>query len=213
MNKQSDIKHFSGISSTPDQYQAIFASSLHNFFVNFIHFVPEEEIPSSNCNTTNDLSQEKITSKATSLSAPDALLPLTITPSCLKTISSLRDTLGELEAEFTQFKMITCTSGDLQHLKDKIVQQDNLLRLQRKTINDLTSDLSSHTQLSQEMVSQQSAHIKKLQEENQSLQRKHSKTLESNLAMQKSCNELLTEVNVLKDQVRELWKKPPGYSC
>ena len=115
------------------------------------------------------------------------------------------------------------TSGDLQQLKDKIVQLDNLLKLQRKTIDDLTSDLSSHTQLTQEMVSQQSAHIKKLQGENQSLQRKHSKTLESNLALQKSCNELLTEVNFLKDQVRELtevnflkdqdqvrelWKKP-----
>ena len=100
------------------------------------------------------------------------------------------------------------TSGDLQQLKDKIVQQDNLLKLQRKTIDDLTSDLSSHTQLSQEMVSQQSAHIKKLQEENQSLQRKHSKTSESNLALQKSCNEILTEVNFLKDQIRELLKKP-----
>ena len=167
VNKLSDIKHCSGISSIPDQYQSIFASSLHNFFVNFIHFVAEEEIPSSNCNTADDLSQEKITSKATSLSAPDALLPLTITPSRLKTISSLRDTLGELEAEFTQFKMIT--SGDLQQLKDKIVQQDNLLKLQRTTIDDLTSDLSSHSQLSQEIVSQQSAHIKKLQEENHSL--------------------------------------------
>ena len=100
------------------------------------------------------------------------------------------------------------TSGDLQQLKDKIVQQDNLLKLQRKTIDDLSSDLSSHAQLSQEMFSQQSAHVKKLQEENQSLQKKHSKTLESNLALQKSCNELLTEVNFLKDQVRELWKKP-----
>ena len=206
VNKQSDIKHFAGISSIPDHYQSIFASSLHNFFVNFIHFVAEEEIPSSNCNTTDEIPQEKITTKAISSSAPDVQLPLTITPSRLKTISSLRDTLGELEAEFTQFKMIT--SGDLQQLKDKIVQQDNLLKLQRKTIDDLSSDLSSHAQSSQEMFSQQSAHIKKLQEENLSLQKKHSKTLESNLTLQKSCSELLTEVNFLKDQVRELWKKP-----
>ena len=48
VNKLSDIKHFAGISSIPDQYQSIFASSLHNFFVNFIHFVAEEGIPSSN---------------------------------------------------------------------------------------------------------------------------------------------------------------------
>ena len=59
------------------------------------------------------------------------------------------------------------------------------------------------------MFSQQSSHIEKLQEEKQSLQKKHSKTLESNLALQKSCcNELLLGVNFLKDQVRELWKKP-----
>ena len=63
--------------------------------------------------------------------------------------------------------------------------------------------------LSQEMFSQQSAYIKKLKEVNQSLQKKHSKTLESNMALQTSCNELSTEVNFLKDQVRELWKKKP----
>ena len=57
------------------------------------------------------------------------------------------------------------------------------------------------------MFSQQSAYIKKLKGVNQSLQKKHSKTLESNMALQTSCNELLTEVNFLKDQVRELWKK------
>ena len=96
VHKLIDIKHFAGISSTPDQYQSIFASSLHNFFVNFIHFVSEEVIPSSNCKPTDDLSQEKITPKATSLSAPDVELPLPITPNRLKTISSLRDTLGEL---------------------------------------------------------------------------------------------------------------------
>ena len=47
------------------------------------------------------------------------------------------------------------------------------------------------------MFSQQSAYIKKLQEEKQSLQKKHSKTLEYKLALQKSCNELLTEANIL----------------
>ena len=63
------------------------------------------------------------------------------------------------------------------------------------------------------MFSQQSAYIKKLQEEKQSLQKKHSKTLEYKLALQKSCNELLTEANILKDQVRELWKKPLDTQC
>ena len=58
------------------------------------------------------------------------------------------------------------------------------------------------------MFSQQSAHIKKLQEENQSLLKKHCKTLESNLALQKVMQWTLNRSSFLKDQVREQWKKP-----
>ena len=125
VNKLSDIKHFAGISSTPDQYQSILASSLHNFFVNFILFFAEEEIPSFNCNTTDDLSQEKITSKATSLSVPDVQFPV-----------------GELEAEFTQFQLKWLPPAT--YSSWKTVQQDSLLKLQRNTIDDLPSDLSPH---------------------------------------------------------------------
>ena len=58
------------------------------------------------------------------------------------------------------------------------------------------------------MFSQQSGHIKKLQEENQSLLKKHCKTLESNLALQKVMQWTLNRSSFLKDQVREQWKKP-----
>ena len=60
----------------------------------------------------------------------------------------------------------------------------------------------------QDMLSQQSTQIKKLQEENQSLQKKHTKTVESNLALKEEHDGLLTEVNFLKEQVRALWEKP-----
>ena len=52
---------------------------------------------------------------------------LTVSPTRLKTIASMRDTLGQLEAEFTQFQIIT--SGDLDNIKDKIAKQDNLIKL------------------------------------------------------------------------------------
>lgn len=52
----------------------------------------------------------------------------------------MRDTVATLEADFTQFQIIT--SGDIQQLKDKLVQQDNLLKLQKKTMDDIASDFA-----------------------------------------------------------------------
>ena len=202
VNKLSKIENFSGISSVQDK--SIFASSLHNFFANSIHFVAEDEIPSSN--TTDGLAQKEVAiTTNTALSAPPAE-PLTITPNRLRTISSLRDTLGQLEADFTQFQIIS--SGDLQQMKDKMVRQDNLLKLQKQAIDEISSDLSLQVKLLQDMLSQQSTQIKKLQEENQSLQKKHTKTVQSNLALKEQHDGLLTEVNFLKEQVRALWEKP-----
>ena len=66
--------------------------------------------------------------------------PLSVSPSRLTTISALRDDVGTLEAEFSQFQIVS--SGDIQQLKDKIVKQDNLLKLQKKTIDNIASDLS-----------------------------------------------------------------------
>ena len=57
----------------------------------------------------------------------------TVSPTRLKTIASMRDTtLGQLEAEFTQFQIIT--SGDLDNIKDKIAKQDNLIKLQKQSL-------------------------------------------------------------------------------
>ena len=202
VNKLSKIENFSGISSIQDK--SIFASSLHNFFANSIHFVAEDEIPSSN--TTDGLAQKEVAiTTNTALSAPPAE-PLKITPNRLRTISSLRDTLGQLEADFTQFQIIS--SGDPQQMKDKMVRQDNLLKLQKQAIDEISSDLSVQVKLLQDMLSKQSTQIKKLQEENQSLQKKHTKTVESNLALKEQNDGLLTEVNFLKEQVRALWEKP-----
>ena len=169
-----------------------------------MHFVAEDEIPCSN--TTDGLAQKEVAiTTNTALLAPPAE-PLKITPNRLRTISSLRDRLGQLEADFTQFQIIS--SGDVQQMKDKMVQQDNLLKLQKQAIDEISSDLSLQVKLLQDMLSQQSTQIKKLQEENQSLQKKHTKTVQSNLALKEQHDGLLTEVNFLKEQVRALWEKP-----
>ena len=70
---------------------------------------------------------------------------LSVSPSRLTTISALRDCRDSIEAEFTQFQIVS--SGDIQQLKDKIVKQDNLLRLQKKTTDDIASDLSSQVKI------------------------------------------------------------------
>ena len=61
-------------------------------------------------------------------------------------------------------------------MKDKMVQQDKLLKLQNKSIRDLTADISSHIDSFEVTLSQQSALImKKFQEENQYFQQQQKK--------------------------------------
>ena len=53
----------------------------------------------------------------------------------------MRDTLRQLEGEFTEFHMTT--SGDLEQLKDKTVKQDHLIKLQNQSSDDLLNDFPS----------------------------------------------------------------------
>ena len=107
---------------------AVFTSSLPQFFRNFVQFFPDDDIPSSEKSPDAKISSQKPTE--TPQTPHSELISSTLTPSRLKQISSLRNTLGELEAEFTQHKLIS--DGDIQQLKDKLVQQDNVLKLQKK---------------------------------------------------------------------------------
>ena len=109
--------------------------------------------------------------------------PLSVSPSRLTPISALRDTVRTLEAEFTQFQIVS--SGDIQQLKDKIVKQDNLLKLQKKTIDNIASDLSSQVKSLSDSLLQQSTLLKKLQEENQLLQKQKAKLSEENAILAK----------------------------
>ena len=138
----------------PSQFDnsSLFGSSLHNFFTNLIQFVGDDDVPSSNTEKKNSYDQP-----TEMLTAPTE--DLTVSPTRLKTIASMRDTLGQLEAEFTQFQIIT--SGDLDNIKDKITKQVNLIKLQKQAFDDLHSDLSSQVNSLQEMITHQSQVIKR----------------------------------------------------
>ena len=129
----------------------------------FIQFVGDDDVPSSNTEKKNSYYQP-----TERLTAPTE--DLTVSPTRLKTIASMRDTLGQLEAEFTQFQIIT--SGDLDNIKDKIAKQDNLIKLQKQAFDDLHADLSSQINSIQEVITHQSQVINALQNENQSLHKK-----------------------------------------
>ena len=83
----------------------------------------------------------------------------------------MRSTLGQLKADFTEFHMTT--TGDLEQLRDKTVKQDHLMKLQKQSSDDILNDFSSQITTLQKLVSQQSNIIKKLQDENQILHKKH----------------------------------------
>ena len=115
------LKNHQPLSSlSPVEESSLFRSSLQNFFTNFIQFVGDDEVSSSNNGTNNN--REPSTPMET----------LIVSPTRLKTIASMRDTIGRLEADFTQFQIIS--AGDLQHLKDKIIKQDHLIKLQKTII-------------------------------------------------------------------------------
>ena len=119
------------------------------------------------------------------------------------------ETLAQLEIDFMQFRMIC--SGDIQQMKDKMTQQNNLLKLQKQLTGEVSTELSSHLTSFQDIFSQQTILIKKLQEENQSLQKAQAKLLAKN-HLQEQHAELLSEVNFLIGQVCMLWEQSTGTS-
>ena len=183
----------------PTQFDnsSLFGSSLHNFFTNLIQFVGDDDVPSSNTEKKNSYDQP-----TEMLTAPTE--DLTVSPTRLKTIASMRDTLGQLEAEFTQFQIIT--SGDLDDIKDKIAKQDNLIKLQKQAFDDLHADLSSQINSLQEMITHQPEVINALQNENQSLHKKQMQITKSNQALQESESKLAAEITFLKEQVTAFWQ-------
>ena len=46
----------------------------------------------------------------------------------------MRDTLGQLEADFTHHQIVS--SGDLENIKDKIAKQDHFIKLLEATLDD-----------------------------------------------------------------------------
>jgi len=147
VNTLSDHHPLSSLSSFEDS--SLFRSSLQNFFTNFIQFVGDDDIPSSNKGENNN--SELSTRTKTLTVSSESPETLTVSPVRLKTITTMRDTLGQLEADFTHFQIIS--SGDIQLLKDKTVQQDHLIKLQKQSVDDLSADLSSQIKSLQEMIS------------------------------------------------------------
>ena len=131
--------------------------------------------------------------------------PLSLTPTRLNTLVTLRNTVGNLEAEFTQFKITQ--SGNIEHLKDKAVQQDHLLKVQKTTLGGLADDLANTNKQLNDELQKHTALITKLQDENHALQKKNAKISEENSAMKQNQNHLEAEVTFLKDQIKSLWEK------
>ena len=116
----------------------------------------------------------------------------------------MRSTLGQLKADFTEFHMTT--TGDLEQLKDKTVKQDHLIKLQKQSSDDILNDFSSQITTLQKIVSVQSNIIKKLTDENQILHKKHVQIGQANQALQESQNNLMTEINFLKEKMTAFWQ-------
>lgn len=128
--------------------------------------------------------------------------PLTLTPSRLHTLTTLRNTVGNLEAEFTQFKVTH--SGNIEQLKDKTVSQDHLIKIQKTTLGGLADDLANNNKLLSEELQKHTTLITKLQEDQQTFRKKYAKIIEENKALKRKQEQLEAEVTFLKDQMKSL---------
>ena len=72
-------------------------------------------------------------------------IELSLTPSRLNTLTTLRNTVGNLEADFTEFKIKN--AGNLEHLKDKAAQLDHNFKVKTTTLGGLADDLENNTKL------------------------------------------------------------------
>ena len=139
--------------------------------------------------------------------------PLTLTPRSLHTLITLRNTVGKLEAELTQFKI--AYSGNIEQLKDKTVSQDHVIKIQKTTLGGLAYDLAKNNKLLSEELQKHTTLITKLQEDEQTLQNEYAKITEENTALKRQHDQLEAEVTFLKDQMKFLLEniKTPEVKC
>ena len=110
------VEIVNNIQSEPSsEEKPLFTSPLSSFFRKLIIFVSDDEIHTSGNSTTSTTNPDPPEKSAeTSNSMDKATLsaePLSVSASRLTTISALRDTVGTLEAEFTQFQIVSSVTS------------------------------------------------------------------------------------------------------
>ena len=185
---------------------SLFGDSFPNFFTNFVQFVGDDDIPSSN-KGENKLATLTTATNTQTVSTHDPET-LVVSPTRLKSITTMRATVGQLEADFSQFQIVS--SGNIEQLKDKIVQHDRMIKLQQQSSDDHSSDFLSQIKSLQDAISQQSQSIKALQDENQSLLKKQAQMAKINQSLHESQGKLSSEIDFLKDQMKALWQHSTG---
>ena len=104
---------------------------------------------------------------AETLRMSENITTLSLTPNKINSFATLRNIVGNLEAEFTQLKIMH--TGNIEQLKDKTVQHDHLFKVQKTTVGGIADDLASSNQIHNDELQKHATLITKLQEQNQAL--------------------------------------------
>ena len=121
-------------------------------------------------------------------------IELSLTPSRLNTLTTLRNTVWNLEADFTEFKVTNACN--LEYLKEKAAQLDHNFKVQTTTRGGLADDLENNTKLLNHDLQK---HADNIQNENQALQKKNVKISEDNATMRRKQSQLDAEITFRKD--------------
>ena len=154
----SIVNDLEPLGNPSSQNPSLFLMALANFFPKYQGIETDKEEINDTKNEEDAVCDNEILDVTTdvnkgtteTLQMSEHIKPLSLTPSRLNTLVTLRNTVGNLEAEFTQFK-ITHT-GNIEQLKDKAVQQDHVLKMQKMTLGVLADDLANtNEQLNDEL--------------------------------------------------------------
>ena len=133
--------------------------------------------------------------------------PLVCTPSRLHTVTTLRNSVGNMESDFISFKMeMTQTTQSLQsemvtlanETKDRLTQFDNNLKLRIKNIEEENKELIASNEKLVGEVSSLSSTVKKLQEQVNSMRKRNSILEEQHQILKEDHEATKTELESLQ---------------
>ena len=133
--------------------------------------------------------------------------PLSLTPSRVHTLTSLRTSVANMESDFVAFKMETSQITQSLHIaldtfdsgtKDKFNQLENDIKVRTKKTEEETKELAASNETMTEQLRTLSLTVKKLQEQMNASRKKHNELEEKYTSLKEDYDSIKEELESLR---------------